>query len=219
MSNYLTIRKIYAIEPPLETISMMLEDDYLGIEWGGVYNNNWPKDYPYAPKVEFWAAHNEQTLFLKFRVNEEAAKAEVGHDGGEVWNDSCVEFFISFDGTGYYNFEFSCIGKMLLGFRKDRTSAWAATPEVYDMIKRYSTLGTECFAEKKIEGEWELTVAIPKEAFFAHNFETLEGLFAMGNAYKCGDGLSKPHYLSWNPIINDTPNFHLQQYFGRLKFI
>lgn len=219
MSNYLTIKRIYAVEPPLEAISAMMEDDYLKIEWGGIFNNNWGDQYPYAPKATFRIAHNDKTLFLKFNVQEEVVMAKVDHDSGDVWTDSCVEFFVSFDDTGYYNFEFSCIGKKLLGFRQNQTEAVHASPQVLQSIQCLPTLGTECFAERQGDCEWELTVAIPKEAFFNHNFDTLEGLFAMVNAYKCGDGLSKPHFLSWNPIRTTTPNFHCPQYFGRMRFL
>ena len=219
MANHLNIKRIYAIEPPLEAISSMVEDDYLKIEWGGIFNNNWAGEYPYAPSAKFWAVHNDATLFLKFQVKEDDIKAEVDKDGGEVWKDSCVEFFISFDDTGYYNFEFSCIGKKLLGFRQSRDLATHAPTEILDKIKSLSTLPNECFAERLGDVEWELTVAIPKEAFFAHSFNTLEGLFVMANVYKCGDGLSKPHYLSWSPIKTDKPNFHQPQYFGRMRFM
>lgn len=219
MSNYLTIKRIYAVEPPLEAVSQMMEDDYLNIEWGGIFNNNWGDKYPYAPKAVFKAAHNDRTLFLKFIVDEEVVKAEVAQDGGPVWTDSCVEFFISFDDTGYYNFEFSCIGKKLLGFRQSKTSAVHATPDVLNSIKCLSTMPAECFAERNSNGKWELVVAIPKGAFFAHSLPTLEGIFAMVNAYKCGDGLSKPHYLSWSPIRTAEPNFHTPQYFGRMRFV
>lgn len=219
MSNYLTIKRVYAIDPPLDVMSSMLEDEYLKVEWGGIFNNNWAAEYPYAPFAKFWIAHNNDTLFLKFKVEEQVTKAEISQDGGAVWTDSCVEFFISFDDSGYYNFEFSCIGKKLLGFRKSKEDAQHASQEVLDSIKCYSTLGSECFAERSGEFTWDLTVAIPKQAFFAHDFKNLDNLFAMANAYKCGDGLSKPHYLSWNPIKSEKPNFHLPQYFGRMKFL
>lgn len=219
MSNYLTIKRIYAVDPPLEAVSQMMEDDYLKIEWGGVFNNNWEKDYPYTPKVKFRAAHNDRTLFLKFQVEEDVVKAQVDKDGGEVWTDSCVEFFVTFDDTGYYNFEFSCIGKKLLGFRQNKTNAVHAPQSVLDSIKCESTLGVECFAERTGDCKWELMVEIPKEAFFEHNFHTLEGLFARANVYKCGDGLSKPHFLSWSPIRVEKPNFHLPEYFGRMRFV
>ena len=43
-------------------------------------------------------------------------------------------------------------------------------------------------------------------------------LVAKGNFYKCGDMLSKPHFLSWNPIDTPSPDFHVPASFGLLTF-
>ncbi|MEG0467442.1 MAG: carbohydrate-binding family 9-like protein [Mucinivorans sp.] len=184
--------------------------------------NNWPSEYPYAPSANFSVAHDSDALYIRFRVIEDCAMALVSEDQGPVWTDSAVEFFISFDDTGYYNFEFNCIGRALLAFRKQKPSPTVAPPEVMAIIERDSTLGGECFAERFLDTgdrvNWELNVKIPREAFFKHKIETLDGLMARGNFYKCGDNLSKPHYLSWNPIDTPTPNFHVEQFFGDLAF-
>ncbi|MEF9950860.1 MAG: carbohydrate-binding family 9-like protein [Mucinivorans sp.] len=184
--------------------------------------NNWSKEYPYTPSANFSAAYDDQALYLRFRVIEDCAKALVGEDQGAVWTDSAVEFFISFDDTGYYNFEFNCIGRALLAFRKQKPSPEVASPEVMAMIERDSTLGSECFEERYLDAgdkvNWELNVRIPREVFFRHKIECFDGLRARGNFYKCGDGLSKPHYLSWSPIDTPAPNFHVEQFFGDLHF-
>ncbi|MCH5305918.1 MAG: hypothetical protein J1E79_05500 [Rikenella sp.] len=180
--------------------------------------NNWAASYPYAPEVTFAAGHDGRHLYLRFQVREECTKAEIAEDNGAVWTDSAVEFFIAFDETGYYNFEFSCIGKALLGFRKSKPDAVHAGREVMESIVRQSSLGTACFAERHGDNRWELCVAIPVGAFFAHRFDSLDGLRARANVYKCGDGLSKPHFLSWQPIGTERPNFHVPEYFGEVEF-
>lgn len=180
--------------------------------------NNWSADYPYAPQVRFAAGHDGKNLYLRFRVREECTKAEVAEDNGAVWTDSAVEFFISFDDTGYYNFEFSCIGRALLGFRKTKPEVRHADGEIMRMIGRESSLGTANFAERRGANEWELCVTIPVGAFFAHRLDTLEGVRARANVYKCGDDLSKPHFLSWQPIGTEKPNFHVPEYFGQVVF-
>lgn len=185
---------------------------------GAVACNNWAADYPYAPKTTFTAAHNGTHLLLTFRVEEECTKAEVTEDNGPVWTDSAVEFFISFDDIGYYNFEFSCIGKALLGFRKTKPDVTHAAPEVMRTILRRSSLGGTNFAERRGDNRWELDVAIPATAFFAHRFASLDGLKARANVYKCGDDLSRPHFLSWQPIGTAKPNFHVPEYFGDIEF-
>lgn len=188
------------------------------VEASEIKQINWPDDFPYAPKVTFKAAHNGKILFLDFHVDEEVTMAQVAEDNGEVWTDSAVEFFVTFDDKGYYNFEFNCIGKALLGFRKVKPEAVHADPAVMEMIRREPSLGGEPFVEKNIKGGWDLKVGIPMEAFFGHSFKTLDGLHARGNFYKCGDNLSKPHFLSWTPIDTAKPNFHMPEFFGRLIF-
>lgn len=180
--------------------------------------NNWPELFPYTPKVHFRIAHNNKYIFIKFEVEEAHTMAMVNSDNGEVWTDSCCEFFIAFDESGYYNFEFSCIGKALLGFRKERPDVTHGTPEIMKSIKRFSTLGTENFNERTGNNQWQLTVAIPATTFFRHQVIELSGLQAMANIYKCGDKLSRPHYLSWMPIDMPRPNFHVPQFFTKIIF-
>ena len=40
----------------------------------------------------------------------------------------------------------------------------------------------------------------------------------MGNFYKCASGSSQPHYLSWNPINTEKPDFHRPDFFGKIIF-
>lgn len=181
--------------------------------------NNWPEEFAYAPDVKFHIAHNGNELFLKFEVIEQYTMAKIATDNGEVWTDSCVEFFIALDDTGYYNFEFSCIGKALLGFRKEKPHATHGTTEIMQTIKRYSTLGSENFEEANGNNVWELTVAIPASSLFRHHLKNWTGVKATANVYKCGDNLSHPHYLSWKPIDTPTPNFHVARCFSEVEFI
>lgn len=179
---------------------------------------NWPESFPYKPLVNFHIAHNGPELFIHFTVQENYTMALVTEDNGEVWTDSCVEFFLALDNSGYYNFEFSCIGKALLGFRKERPNAVHATRETLDTIKRLSSLGDKNFQEKQLNHAWSLTVAIPATALFKHHIETWQGISAWTNLYKCGDKLSTPHYLSWQPIDTPRPNFHVVKCFTEVKF-
>lgn len=180
---------------------------------------NWPELYPSDPKVSFKIAHNGNYLFIQFFVEENEVLAKTTEDNGPVWTDSCVEFFISFNNSPqYYNAEFSCIGKALLGYRKDRNSASHADPAIMKTIKRYSSLGTEPFDKKQGDFKWNMLVAIPVSAYWKSDLKSFSGIKARANFYKCGDDLTTPHYLSWNPIKTEKPNFHVPQFFGELNF-
>lgn len=170
--------------------------------------------FPYKPSVHFSIAYDARNIYLKFDVKEEAIRAQAMSINGPVWEDSCVEFFISFGETGYYNIEVNCIGTLLCSFgegRQDRTMLDE------DIIRRITSRSVIMQAPG-MGYVWELTLVIPFEIFDRHTFQTLRGKQAKGNFYKCGDCLPVPHFLSWAPIDNPTPNFHLPQYFGSLWF-
>ena len=78
---------------------------------------NW-NEFPYKPEVEFRAAHTGDSLILNYRVTEEAVRAAAQTDNGPVWEDSCVEFFVTFDDKKYQNIECNCTGTTPSAFRK-----------------------------------------------------------------------------------------------------
>ncbi len=180
--------------------------------------NNWAAEYPYAPKVAFRMFHTGEKLYLRFEVEERYTMARVTEDQGRVWTDSCVEFFIAPDGEGYYNFECTCIGRLLLAYRKRRPEPVSAPAEVMDSIVRIPSLGTEPFEEREGDNRWTMMLAIPATALFRHHIASWKGLCAAVNLYKCGDDLSHPHFLSWQPIALEKPNFHCPDFFRQVKF-
>lgn len=180
--------------------------------------NNWPKEYPYTPRIEFRMAHNGENLFLIFDVDESYTRAIIEEDNGNVWTDSCVEFFIALDDDGYYNFETTPIGKMLMAHRPERTKPTYAEPEVMATVKRIGTMGTKPFAEIEGRNCWSMMLVIPAKALFKHKLDTWKGVEARMNLYKCGDELSHPHFLSWKPIGTPQPDFHRPEYFGDVVF-
>lgn len=180
---------------------------------------NWKDEFPSAPRVSFKIAHNDSHLFLQYMVEENEILAKTTEDNGPVYTDSCAEFFISFGDTPfYYNLESSCIGTILFAHRTGRTDAAHAPKEVTKLIGRYSSLGNEPFDKRCGNFEWTLLLVIPAKAFWQSNIESFGGLEARANAYKCGDHLTVPHFLTWKPIESEGPNFHLPKFFHNLKF-
>lgn len=179
---------------------------------------NWP-DYPYKPEVKFKVAHCQGKVLLKFFVKEESVLAKVSTINGSVHKDSCVEFFITTqEGGPYYNFEFNCIGvpHAAVGYtRKDRQ---LVDPEILKSIQTRSSLGNEPFTEKTGGQEWELMVIIPPECFVKEKNMELKGLKARANFYKCADDTVKPHFVTWNPVGTEKPDYHQPRYFGEVRF-
>ncbi|OHT01814.1 hypothetical protein TRFO_07370 [Tritrichomonas foetus] len=178
-------------------------------------NNNWADQYPETPKVQFRIAHNNKEIFLRFDVEEQYTLARVTEDNGEIWTDSTCEFFVSFDELGYYNLEMNCIGRCLIGFGKVLAEQVRGKT---DKIVRLPSLGTEPFEEKVGDNKWTLVYAVPASVFWKHSITEFHGKKARANFYKCGDNLTKPHFLSWKPIKTPTPAFHVPEFFGQIEF-
>lgn len=185
-----------------------------------INTNNWPGEFSYEPSVKVAAYHDGKFLHLKWHVIEDCAKAEVGESGNPVYMDSCVECFISPEaGDGlYYNFEWNCIGCLDLACRSGRFDPIPAPKEVLDSVKAVSSLGTKTFKETGGGVEWTLRVDIPASALFHHSVESWSGKKFKINMYKCGDGLSKLHYLTWAPVLTEHPDYHRPEYFREVSF-
>lgn len=189
------------------------------VNWEG-YNGN------YSPDVKFRIGYTEEEIYLQFTVTEDDVKAVYGEDAGsKPYTDSCVEFFaIPGEGGEYYNLEMNCIGKGTFAGGVERTNRTRYTDEVLSKIRRESTLGCEAFGTKtKAENgnqpyTWKLTVAIPLEVYALSEVKPLKGRSIKANFYKCGDDMPQKHYLSWNPIRIEKPNFHRPDHFGTLYF-
>ena len=188
---------------------------------------NWPDSFPDRPEVHFSLENRGDRLLLAWQVSEPRSIARVTQDNGTVWKDSCVEFFIRFEGEEkYYNLEASCNGHILLAWRQDRKHFEHAPQEVLDRIIRRPSLGMgitfeECeLPSRPAEGipSWSLELEIPASAFWHSGLKDFSDLHASGNFYKTGDALSRPHYLSWAPIQTEKPDFHRPEFFRELLF-
>lgn len=171
--------------------------------------------FPYKPKVDFSIAHSGDYVYLKYFVTEKHIRAVNTKSNEPVYEDSCVEFFISFDETGYYNFECNSLGTFLLYFGKDLTTRQPLPTETIEKIRTFSTLQKN---PKDKTYSWTITWAIPVTTFEHHPSLKLSGKECSANFYKCGDKLPEPHYVSWANIATEKPNFHTPQYFGKIVF-
>ena len=179
---------------------------------------NWEKAYPYKPDLKFRIGHVGNEIWLKYYVREKNILAQETRINGDVYKDSTVEFFISFDQKNYYNFEFNCIGTIHIGYGPGRANRTPIKPEIAKKIAIESSLGDQPFAEKSGDYEWEMMICIPLVCFEFDTIKKLDGLKARANFYKCGDETSDPHFVSWNPIKTENPDYHCPQFFGAVEF-
>ena len=177
---------------------------------------NW-KGIQYKPEVRFKISNDAGKIYLRFEVREKYIRAVETNINGKVYEDSCVEFFFSplSDGN-YYNFEFSCIGVPHVAYGPDRHQREFLPVEIIRQMEIKPLLGTTPFEEKEGDFLWNLEIIIPINCFIHSKLSSFHGLKSKANFYKCGDLTSIPHYLSWNPIGTEKPDFHQYPFFGDL---
>ncbi|PVH26717.1 carbohydrate-binding family 9-like protein [Sphingobacterium corticibacter] len=184
-------------------------------EWQVIDSVNWPAQFSYAPTVRFQAMYSAEFLLLHYAVEEEFVRACAVRHNEAVYEDSCVECFISFDEKKtYFNIEFNLLGTGLIGHR---STIYKEKKRLdVDLVNRVSTFtNVQQIAGKK---NWQMIMAIPFE-ILGQDGTTLSGKSAHANFYKCGDQLPVPHYLSWKPIDTPQPTFHKVEYFGEIVFL
>lgn len=202
--------------------SMGLEEipgwlDSLKEEFQTIGTVNWA-EYPYRPEAAFRIVATDRGFVVNYRVKEQSVAAIAQGDCGPVWEDSCVEFFSSPADDGvYYNVECNCVGTILVAAGKDRHERTFAPKEVLESVERWASLGRENFEERTGETEWQVVLLIPYSVYFQHEIKQVEGMKIRANFYKCGDHLQTPHFLSWNPIEVEQPDFHRPEHFGTLE--
>lgn len=178
---------------------------------------DWPADYPYTPEASAELEFEKDCIHIHYKVTEDQLVANVGEDLGHVWEDSCVEFFVSPLADGYYyNIECNCVGKIYMAYGKDRFERELAPASALSSIIRETTLGTSAFGEREGECSWEIDLKVPYSALFKHDIKSFEGLAPSGNFYKCGGTGKWTHFVSWAPIDTPAPDFHRPEFFESL---
>ena len=167
------------------------------------------------PQASFAIAYNAEAIYLKYYVNEHTLKAEYSKFNDPVFEDSCVEFFIAFDDdASYYNLEFNCMGTSRAQYGQHKTGREFVPVNLLKAIRHQTLVKNNTIGDV----QWELTLCIPKTIFKFHPALIFEQSRARVNFFKCGDGLPEPHFLCWNEIEAQQPEFHLSQFFKEINF-
>ncbi len=178
----------------------------------------------HTPQTQAKLAYDAAALYVIFQVDDRYVGAAAQNYQDDVFHDSCVEFFFT-PGLdieqGYFNLEVNCGGTALFHHQKGRriedTPISAAD---FNQLEIAHTLPK--IVEPEIVGpiRWVIEYQLPFEIF--SNYTPLEfpiaGSVWRANLYKCADGSSHPHWLSWSPIDTPEPDFHRPEFFGQLIF-
>ena len=156
-----------------------------------------------------------------------AASTEAGTDGTQAAASAADikvgVIYIGDENEGYTAAHMAGIDEMAanLGLSDDQIIEKTTIPEdekAYDAAVDLAEQGCTPFEERIGECTWEVALVIPYAVFFKHRITSLDGQTIKANFYKCGDELQTPHFLSWNPINIEKPDFHRPDFFGSLEF-
>ena len=162
-------------------------------------------------RMETRLCYDENRLYVFQRAWESKVRAEHSEPLAAVCEDSCMEFFFRPENEDrYINFECNPKGCVYLGFGygRDRHVRLLPPPEMFNIQTAILPDG------------WELRYELPLSflRLFYPSLSLASGLRLRANCYKCGDKTVQPHYLAWNPLTSETPDFHRPEDFGLLIF-
>lgn len=165
-----------------------------------------------APPAEMQAVLSaDGHLLVRLTSHALPTRAAVTLDDGSVWEDSCLECFLSFDGERYINLEVNSNSALLAGYgagRQDRVtlkSMGVPIPRARAWVLRDHWLA-------------ELDIC-PETVAALSGVQLARGTRFTGNFYSCGDRTPAPHYAAWSPVITPSPDFHRPEFFGTLVIV
>jgi len=185
------------------------------------------KSSDHRPRVRARVLYDAEGVYVMFRVEDRYVLATRTQYQDPVCRDACVEFFVQpKPDKGYFNFETSCIGTILLSYVEDPTR----TPEGFEkskpvaedlanQIELFHSIPGPVIEEIEEETTWTVAYFVPFTLFEAHvgALGDVAGQEWRANFYKCADESSHPHWASWAPIAEEL-NFHRPDKFAPVYF-
>ena len=153
--------------------------------------------------------YDETALYVRQQARESTIRAEYSAPLSPVHEDSCMEFFFALGADDrYFNFEINPNGCIELGFGPNRKNR----------VRLCHKAEQETFRPCCVRAAdgWAAEYRLPLDFFrlFYPDFRLVPGVRFRGNCYKCGDRTEHPHFLAWNPVTSETPDFHRPECFG-----
>ena len=177
----------------------------------------WKNEFPYHPLTTFSVAHSDKSLYIDFFVRSNYLRAMNYETNSAVYEDSAVGFFLQ-PHTGsstYYSFMFNCIGTVSGEICREGHKPQQLPKEHLDRIIRFASCGTRPFRELEGLFTWNVVAELPLD-IIGIKYEG-HPIMMKGNFYKCASGTQQPHFLAWQPVKADHPDFHRPEFFGDIE--
>ncbi len=178
----------------------------------------------FLPTTVVKMLYDDENIYIIFHVNEKYIKAVGTQINDYVFRDSAVEFFFTPSNNiseGYFNLEINCIGtpyfKHQIRFKENVIDI--DTNDIKKIEIAHTLLGAIPEEIHKLT-KWTLECKIPISILkkYVKVNSPAHGVIWRANFYKTADATSNPHYITWNKIKSENPNFHLPIFFGTIKF-
>lgn len=186
-----------------------------------------PHSSEHRPRTHAKLLHSDAGLHVLFRVFDRYVRCSRAGHQIPAWRESCVEAFLHpRPDRGYFNFEMTCGGSLLLYYISDWTprdgrqlTKFDILPDaVLDTIRVYHSMPRTLAEEITEPAEWRVEYVVPWELFetYVGPLNPIEQREWRGNFYKCADDCSHPSWASWSPL--PSRGFHQPAHFGELLF-
>ena len=184
-------------------------------DWSGISAlaiDNKYFDTPEDVNASAQLCYDDERLYVYLTAEEPSTRAVETDVLGMPCEDSCLEFFFQPlpEDSRYLNLEFN-----------PNTSFYAGIGHCgKDLIRLLPDPALFRASSARTRDGWEISCRIPYSyiRMFFPSFNPHRGDIMYGNFFKCGDLTEKEHYLSWNPVTSERPDFHRPQDFGLLRF-
>lgn len=181
-----------------------------------------------GPKPETWGYMGYlegKGLYVEMYCKESSPRTETNMENGKsgkvkgfrVCDDSAAEVFLGFadedgeirESSMYINFEMNSAGALYAAYGKGRKGRSHFSDEVYESVLPEVYKAEEC---------WGIKLLIPETLIKELGKVDIEnGDVFYCNFYKISETPEIEHYGTFAEIKNETPNFHLPQYFAKVR--
>ena len=192
---------MYKVKKADHKITDMTDAAWNMAEVAEVSLDNWGVN-EYTPKMTARILYSDYGLHIMMQTDEDNLVARERRQNGDIYLDSCMEFFFSGNETNptYFNFEFNPFGNLYISTRKSRLDFYFPEGD-----KRYFEVVSDV-----APGLWTIMFTVPFE--FIDKEHGAHTKRFKGNFFKCGG--TRKHYLTYYPVGTAAPDFHRPEYFG-----
>lgn len=183
------------------------------------------------PDVRFRALCGGGRIAVRFDVRGDRFVRSVATEPqGDVWKDSCVEFFVQPEGAaGHFNFEIDAGGTLLASYIVDNRrlpeggfADWAPLPPEW-MARVAVRTSLPRVVDPPLAGplDWCAELSLPLSLLAAVSGAPCEprpGAEWRANFFHCGDETPSPRWGAWSGV-GERLDFHQPGRFGVLRFV